>query len=301
MSDPRNTGAWPPPAQQPSYGNYPGNPAQPYAAAPVYGGTYPASGPYGPGPEQVPPSQRRNGFGIAALVLGIVSLVGAFIPVINYGSGVLAFIGLVLGIVGICLKNRARGMAITGSILSLVAIVTSIALAITYTSAFIDTLSDLPTTKHTTDAAEEPGTFDNPLSLGTAATLGAADQQWEVSVDEVLVYSDEEDYQTTSYGAEPSAGDRYISIELTVMYLGDGSATPSTDLSVAFVDQNAVEYSPGYANPPGPNTPFDEIGPVYTNESVVSSVVIEVPEDVLSTGLVHVRLGNTDSCYFRVS
>ncbi len=288
MSDPHASGFWPPPAQQPAYGHYPGNMAGPYA----YG--------FRPGPGQTPPARRRNGFGIAALVIGIVSLVGAFIPVINYLSGVLALIGLVLAIVGICLKHRPKGMAITGGILSCVAIVTSIVLAITYTTAFVESLEDLPTTNYSTDAADEPGAYANPLPLGTAATLGGDEPQWDVSINEVLVYSDDDEYQTASSGAEPSSGNPYISIELTVMYLGDGSATPSDDLSVAFVDENLMEYTPDYANPPGPNTPFDELGAVYANESSSGSVVINVPEQALSTGLVRVGLGATDSCYFTV-
>jgi hypothetical protein len=62
-----------------------------------------------------------------------VALVLAFIPFVNYVSGIVALVGLVLGIVGLVLKNRARGLAIAGTIVSAIALVLSIVLAVVYT------------------------------------------------------------------------------------------------------------------------------------------------------------------------
>jgi hypothetical protein len=86
-------------------------------------------------PNNAAPKQG-NGLGLAALIIGIVAFVGAFIPVINYVSGVLALVGLVLGAIGIFRKGRPKGLAITGTIISFVALVLSIVLAITYTVGF---------------------------------------------------------------------------------------------------------------------------------------------------------------------
>lgn len=82
------------------------------------------------------PTKRTNGFGIAALILGILTVIGAFIPILNYGAWFLGLIGLVLGIVGLVVKDRTRGTAITGTILSGVGIILSIILAVTYTVGF---------------------------------------------------------------------------------------------------------------------------------------------------------------------
>ena len=48
----------------------------------------------------------------------------------------LAFLGLIFGIIGLFLKGRRRGAAITGIIISFVALVLSIILAIVYTAGF---------------------------------------------------------------------------------------------------------------------------------------------------------------------
>jgi hypothetical protein len=87
-------------------------------------------------PIQVELVKRGNGLGVAAIVVGSVALVGALIPFLNYATGFLAFIGLVLGVIGLFLKGRAKGSAIAGSVISFVAIVLSIVLAIAYTAGF---------------------------------------------------------------------------------------------------------------------------------------------------------------------
>lgn len=85
--------------------------------------------------------KRANGLGIASLILGILAFVGSFIPFLNYGTGFLAALGLVLGIVGLFLRDRAKGMAIAGTILNATALVLSIILAVVYTASFATSVS----------------------------------------------------------------------------------------------------------------------------------------------------------------
>ena len=57
----------------------------------------------------MPPQKNNNGFAVAALVLGIISIVLCFIPFL---SGIIAILAIVFGI--IALKSARRGMAIAG-------------------------------------------------------------------------------------------------------------------------------------------------------------------------------------------
>lgn len=73
------------------------------------------------------PTTSGNGFGVTALVLGIVGIVFAFIPIIGVIAWPLVVLGLVFGILGI---RRARvgnagnlGAAVTGTVLSAVGLV----------------------------------------------------------------------------------------------------------------------------------------------------------------------------------
>lgn len=93
-----------------------------YAPAPST--SYAGSGPGGP---DRPPS---NGLGIAALVLGIVALLIALIPVIGILGGLLGIVGVILGTLGLAKVRRHqatnRGVALTGIILSVLAILVAV-------------------------------------------------------------------------------------------------------------------------------------------------------------------------------
>lgn len=80
--------------------------------------------------------KRRNGLGVAALVIGIVSIVGAFIPFVNFATGFIAFVGLVLGVIALFLKDRSKKSAIAGSIVSALALILSIVMSLVYTAMF---------------------------------------------------------------------------------------------------------------------------------------------------------------------
>lgn len=78
---------------------------------------------------------RGNGFGIASLILGILTMVGFAIPFLNYGTIATGVVGVALGIVGLVVKFRPRKAAIAGLILSGLGLILSIILATIYTAA----------------------------------------------------------------------------------------------------------------------------------------------------------------------
>ncbi|KJL19842.1 membrane protein [Microbacterium azadirachtae] len=106
-----------------------------------------------------PPQKTGSGLGIAALILGILALVGAVIPFLNYVAWILGLVGLILGIVALVQKNRRKGVAVAGTIISGVAIILSIVLAMVYTAAFASAVSDAMES-----AAASAGPSSAPLS-----------------------------------------------------------------------------------------------------------------------------------------
>ncbi len=66
-------------------------------------------------------TDSSKGLAIASLVLGIIALVGSFIPLLNILAGIIALVALIMGIVGIAKKQG--GMAIAGLILSILSFV----------------------------------------------------------------------------------------------------------------------------------------------------------------------------------
>jgi hypothetical protein len=136
-------------------------------------------------PIQVVPAKSGNGFGVASLILGILALVGAFIPFLNYGSIFLAGIGIILGVVGVVIKLRPRGTAIAGLILSGLGLILSIMMVVIYTAVFfgvskaVEDTNKAANTTHTviytltgdsTDATATYSTFTDGKSAQEQAT-----------------------------------------------------------------------------------------------------------------------------------
>lgn len=99
----------------------------------------PAAPAYPPAPATAP---TKNGLGLAALIIGIVAGVLALIPIVNFIAGFVAFVGLVLGVVALFLKNKAKGIAAAGSITSGAALILSIVMPIVYTALFFGAVAD---------------------------------------------------------------------------------------------------------------------------------------------------------------
>ena len=67
--------------------------------------------------------KRKNGLGVAALVVGIVAAAFSIIPLVGMIAFFLGPVAIILGIIAFFLKNRKKGMAITGFILGVVSLI----------------------------------------------------------------------------------------------------------------------------------------------------------------------------------
>ncbi|GAA3318198.1 hypothetical protein GCM10017710_35350 [Arthrobacter ramosus] len=67
--------------------------------------------------------KRKNGLGVASLVVGIVAAVFSLIPLVGMVAFFLGPIAIILGLIAVFLKNRKKGMAITGVILGIVSLI----------------------------------------------------------------------------------------------------------------------------------------------------------------------------------
>lgn len=116
-------GSYPPP---PAYPSQPLNPAQPLYQQP---GAYPPPGAYPQGypPYGMPrPHDQGGGLAIAGLVLGIISMIAWLLPICG---GLTSIIGIVLSALGRRSVSH-RTMATVGLVLSIIALVLTIANAV---------------------------------------------------------------------------------------------------------------------------------------------------------------------------
>ena len=155
-----------------------------------------------------PPQGRPfNGFGLASLIIGALSLLFAFVPFANYASGFFALVGVVLGIVGLVLKGRSKVLAAIGTAVSALALILSITLAIVYTAGFFSTMSN---------------SIEEVESLQSAAANTDIPVVYEITGDAASVDVSYSTYSTASSGTEQADGQALpLEMEFTVATRSD--------------------------------------------------------------------------------
>ena len=178
-----------------------------------------AQNPQGQFTQPAPTPQKKSGLGIASLVLGIIAIVGSWIPILNNISFLLAIIGLILGIVGIVSirkgKVGGKGLTIAAVVINVIAIVIVVCTQWVFGKALDEATKDLNAgstvvaTSEKADAGDSKKTDKNAdnskLAVGKAVTL---DNGLQVSVDSKTEKTDQ-------------AGNKYLLV--TVSYKNTGS------------------------------------------------------------------------------
>jgi hypothetical protein len=207
---------------------------------------------YGPpsyGPPAGPPPKQGAGLAIASMVLGIIALLLCWIPIINNVAAIIAVVGLGLGIPALIRARRGThggtGMAITGLVTSVLAIVLVIVTQMLFVKAIGEVEDSINESLAEVEAAPvDPGaeeavaeTEEETVALGTPAQVG----DYEVIVDAV-----ELDANATVAAAndwnEPPTG-QYVITQLTVTYTGVEEGMPGFDLTAVFHGTDARQYS----------------------------------------------------------
>ncbi|NQX33341.1 hypothetical protein [Herbiconiux sp. VKM Ac-2851] len=99
--------------------------------------SYPPQPPYSAPPQG---ALLPNKLGLAALWVGIGAFVAALIPFVSYFAILVAFVGIVLGVIALVLPRRRKKAATAGSIVSFVALIVSIGTSIFYTVVLFGSL-----------------------------------------------------------------------------------------------------------------------------------------------------------------
>ncbi|MDO4841759.1 MAG: DUF4190 domain-containing protein [Phoenicibacter congonensis] len=93
--------------------------------------------------DSIKPEKKFHGLAIAAMIVGIVSLVFSFIPILHWFFFFAGLAGLILGIVGLVLMNKdklrykGKGMAIAGIVTSALAMVLVVLSTVFFVNLFV--------------------------------------------------------------------------------------------------------------------------------------------------------------------
>ncbi|MHC0431620.1 DUF4190 domain-containing protein [Streptomyces sp. O3] len=191
----------------------------------------PPRGPYlgrQPSPDQPP----RNGFGIAALIVGIVGVLAGLVPLLFWIAAVLGVIALVLGPVGARRATRGQAtnkrMSIVGTVLGGLAIVLSIIGGVIVNNALEDVKRELDVPKTTAPSTPTPEGEDtaapdeeeapSPAEAETPAAGGALDfdatQEYADGVK--ITVAAPRPFSPSDTAAGHASGNRAVVVEITV-------------------------------------------------------------------------------------
>lgn len=205
----------------------PGQPAAPQYAAPQY--AVPPQG-FVP-PIQAPAAPSRNIVGIIALVAAGLGFIFACVPGAMLLGWLLLPVGLVMGIIAVCLKGKVKWQGLTAIIVAVVGtIVGFIVFFAVVATAVGDAFGDSgvavgESTPVVEQAAEEEpaeapvaeqGTRENPLPFGTPIST----DEWDVTLTGFTADGNAAVAAGNMFNDEPGAGQVYVIVDLTAAYKG---------------------------------------------------------------------------------
>lgn len=334
-------GAVPPPpygqAPQPAYTpqspqyvpHQPGQPDPNMYSAPQFGQPDPTM--YAPqgGYYGAPTPTRTNGLAIAALVVGILSLLFSWVPIAGAIGGVVA---IVLGIVAMKKvtaevggKGLALGGLITGALAFLIGVAVTILMFVAINQAnqavdeFNESMEELEREagvvtedestgtpdEATEDAAEEPtedasgalGTRENPAQPGVDIITFSEGSQplWEIGVsaanwDAWAVVQAENQFNTP-----PAEGNVFVMLPVSATYLGPETGS-TWEIGVKYVAADGRSFEQSYNVIPDD---LSNVSELYTGGVGTGNLLFEVPADAISGGTWAIEAGFlSDTMFF---
>lgn len=106
--------------------------------------------------------KKSNGFGVTAMVLGIIAILGCWIPLLNFISIIFGIIALIFAIVGLIAskKGKKKGTSIAGLVLSIITILVFVSMYSATSKTAEKIKETVEKTVSTTQAATKKNDFD---------------------------------------------------------------------------------------------------------------------------------------------
>jgi hypothetical protein len=244
---------------------------------------------YTPHPGQQPPAPLKgsNGLATAGFILGLLGLLGSWIPILNVFGIILGVLGVVLAGVGLARSKKAnagKGLAIAGIVLGALAVIFAILINALFVNAVDEAIDE--TTKTSVKApksgdnaapneanssdAELGTTRDNPAPLGSEIT----GDDWTVSINAIKTVP------VDSIGSKAAAGSVLLSVSLTATYTGNDEQGSTPWATVKFVspDGTTMDSTSGSTMFLAENE-FDSLKTVYNGASIKGDQLLEVPKN----------------------
>ncbi|MCK6210800.1 DUF4190 domain-containing protein [Georgenia sp. EYE_87] len=263
---------------------------QPYAPAQPYAQGYPGQAPF-------PGGQRpSSGLAIAALVVGIISFVLAWVPVVNFVSILGGIAAVVLGVLALRKANRGvaggKGMAIAGTVLGGISLVLSIVVNVFLGVAIDEAINSAESAvAPAVQPAESEGTADEQTvdteepaaAAGGALPLGEAAEVGDYTIAVTGLDLDANEAIAAADATNPAPDGQYVLAEVSVVYNGTEEGNPWMDLSYILQGADGAEYDDGTCMAIEPNSVVN-VPALTTGDAADYQVCLDVPAEAIEGG-----------------
>lgn len=197
--------------------------------------------------EATPAPASKSALGIASLVLGIVGIVGSWIPFLNNFSFIIAIVGVILGAIGLrsVLKGTkaGKGITIAGLVLSILACVIVLATQSMYSKAIDDTMNSM--TSNSSSSSSSSSSSDNSSSNSKDSATDKLNKMTGDATEDIL--KNDLTVDIPEYTVEESAYSTSGKLAVTLTNKGSETKTFSVELEAVDASGNRVSQTNGYA------------------------------------------------------
>jgi TM2 domain-containing membrane protein YozV len=158
-------------------------------------------------------------------------------------------------------------------------------------------VSDPSATNGEVEVAEDLGTRENPLPLGSTIKL---DDEWEITLSDSVLDANSFVASENQFNPEAPEGTQYAKVTATLKYLGSDTATPMFDLTFNYVSAAGTTHtgSDAFVVAEGEVSDLNEM---YTDATAEGIVIIPIPVDSPEKGTWTVSRMFGDAMHFKAA
>ncbi|WP_219106945.1 DUF4190 domain-containing protein [Austwickia sp. TVS 96-490-7B] len=217
----------------------------------------------------------KNGLGTAALVLGILSLIGSLIPLLGILVLPFALVGLILGIIGLSRVTQRvatnRGSALAGIILNILSMVLAVTITAITGNFIWQAQKSIPPPPQ---ATHQPwGTPTSSAKIRESQKHKLLDSEGQLTILEV---ADDVNAESEIQPIQPEM--KYVAIKMNIENIGEKNYTRAPWLIAYLTSDSGKRYTPSY-NPYRDGQAMPLKTDIPPGESVSGWVMFSIPRE----------------------
>lgn len=158
--------------------------------------------------------EKKSGLATAAMVLGIIAIVGSWIPFVNIVSIILGVLAFIFGIIPL-LKKKSTGKAVTGVVLGALAVI----IGIYMTSAATESIDDAINSDTEVVGSAESDSEKTTYKVGDVIKFD--DKQ-------VTVTDLQRNWNSGNEYSQPDSGNEFVNVKVSIENNSDGQISYNT-------------------------------------------------------------------------